>query len=240
MKCAIMQPTYLPWAGYFNLMASVDSFVFLDDVQYERSSWQNRNRVLVNGTAHWITVPAVRNELSQPINTVEIDDTQLWRRKHGRLLEQTYGKHPFGKEALEMVEIFSASSLSRLVDMNIRLIDHCAGKLGIKARTACASELNIEAPRSVRLVKICQHLSCEEYLSPIGSADYLAEDGVFDKGPVKLSFQAYDVAPYKQKGSKEFVSHLSIVDVVANLGWEQAAAYVRGEYAGETLMPLKG
>src|SRR5437870_5440085 len=101
MKCVIMQPTYLPWSGYFNLMSQATVFVFLDDVQYERSSWQNRNRVLVNGAPHLITVPALRLSLNQSIRTVQVDDKHPWRSKHISLLEQTYAKHPYASEMLE-------------------------------------------------------------------------------------------------------------------------------------------
>ena len=73
-----MQPTYMPWAGYFNLMARVDMFVYLDDAQYERSSWQNRNRVLVRGTPTWLSVPVVRGFLGASINQVVVDETLQW------------------------------------------------------------------------------------------------------------------------------------------------------------------
>jgi len=82
--------------------------------------------------------------------------------------------------------------------------------------------------RSDHLLQLCRCLSCNEYLSPVGSADYLAEDGVFEQSEVHLTFQKFSPIPYPQKGVAEFYSHLSIVDVVANLGWTGAAEYVRG------------
>jgi len=231
MKCAIMQPTYLPWSGYFNLISSVDVFVFLDDVQYERQSWQNRNRVLVGGKAHWLTVPAVRLELSQTFNTVKIDDTSVWRKKHFQLLEQTYGKHPHGREVLDVARGLTDMSVTGLVDLNMKLIQEFSRRLELAPRFVRSSELAIQGQRSERLLRICEHFGCDEYLSPVGSAEYLAEDKVFDGAKVKLSFQQFKAPPYPQRNIPGFVESLSIVDVAANLGWSESRDYVLGRYA---------
>src|SRR5947209_586580 len=131
MKCAIMQPTYLPWAGYFHLISQVGMFVFLDDVQYEKNSWQNRNRILVNGQPHWLTVPVRRLGLEQKINEVQIDDSSLWRKKHIRTLIETYAKHPHAASMLETVQPLLETSTDRLVDLNFSLIRAISGKLGL-------------------------------------------------------------------------------------------------------------
>ena len=86
--------------------------------------------------------------------------------------------------------------------------------------------LSITGGRSARLISICEYFDAEEYLSPVGSADYLSEDGFTEKTTISLKFQKYEPLLYPQKGSQEFVSHLSIVDVVANLGWDGARQYI--------------
>ena len=90
MILAVMQPTYIPWAGYFNLIDAADAFVFLDDVQFARGTWQARNRVLSDGKEHMLTVPTKRVTLQQQIKDVEIQDEDNWRRKHLALLTQNY------------------------------------------------------------------------------------------------------------------------------------------------------
>jgi hypothetical protein len=224
MRCAIMQPTYFPWAGYFNLMHRVDAFVFLDDVQYEKGTWQNRNRVMVQGQAHWLTVPAPRAFLGQVIREVEIPG-EHWRRKHLRLLEQAYARHPYAAQMLAAAAPLNDTGIDRLGELNIRIISALARALGISTRLLRASELGIEGGRTERLVRICERLECDEYLSPPGSADYLAEDGFTRQAAVRLSFNEYVPAPYPQAGAQAFVSHLSMLDVIANVGLEQAAAY---------------
>lgn len=95
MKCVIMQPTFFPWAGYFYLASQADVFVFLDDVQLEKQSWQTRNCILLNGKAAWISVPLIHMGSEQKICEVEVFDQSLWRIKLLRKLAQTYARHPF-------------------------------------------------------------------------------------------------------------------------------------------------
>lgn len=87
-----MQPTYLPWAGYFHLIGTVDKFVFLDDVQFERRSWQSRNRILLEGREHYLTVPVRKASRSELIKNIAIDNDQEWRKRHLQLLRQAYLK----------------------------------------------------------------------------------------------------------------------------------------------------
>ncbi len=226
-KCAIMQPTYFPWAGYFSLIDSVDAFVFLDNVQYERGTWQNRNRVLVNGEPRWLTVPATRQFLGQPINQIEIDDRQNWQQKHLKMLSNAYSKHPYAKEMLEAASGILDLNITNISELNIRIISEFARNLGATTKLLRASELDISGGRTDRLINICDHLECDEYISPIGAAQYLADDGFVKKTTIRLSFNNFSPAPYPQLKTKEFVSHMSILDVIANLGWAGAADYIR-------------
>jgi WbqC-like protein family len=232
-----MQPTYFPWAGYFNLIQCVDAFVFLDDAQYERGTWHNRNRVMVNGKAQWLTVPVIRDRLGDPLNRVRTDEKLPWRKKHVSLLQQSYGKHPFGKEVLEI----AAPSIDRagaevLAALNMAIIGALCEKLDVTTRILRSSEIGVAGKRTERLIAICQHLGCDEYLSPPGAIDYLTEDRFCERASARLLVNEYAPQSYEQRGSGEFVSHLSILDVAANLGWPGAARYVRNP---ATLRPVE-
>ena len=226
IKCAIMQPSYLPWAGYFNLVAQVDVFVFLDDAQFQKNSWHNRNRILVNQTPHWLTAPVNRKSLSQTINKSLFDDKQNWKQKHVKLLRQTYSKHPFSDEILPVCDIIENYDFQNLSDLNICLIKWVMKKLKIKTECFLSSELNILGKRTDRIIKILQKLNADIYLSPQGSAEYLDLDGFSDKTSVKLTFQSFEPKLYKQFRQDKFESHLSIIDVVANLGWKNTKKYI--------------
>jgi hypothetical protein len=227
MKCAIMQPTYFPWAGYFSLIDRVDVFVFLDDAQYEKGTWQNRNRVLVNGQPHWLTVPAQREFLGQAINQVRFDERRNWREKHFRLLSQAYAKHPHAGEMLQLADAVLDAGLARLADLNIRIISALAQAMGSVTRMRRSSELDIGGTRTERLIALCKRLECDEYVSPPGSAGYLAEDGFTAKTSIRLTFNEYVPAAYPQLPGGNFISHLSLLDVIANIGTRGAADYVR-------------
>ena len=226
MICAIMQPTYLPWAGYFNLIDQADVFVFLDDAQLQKNSWHNRNRLLVNHKPHWITVPVRRDTLAQSIKETEIDTVQNWRKKHCALLRQTYGKHPYGKEMLDVCSVIEQSNIAHLADLNINLVRWILDNLDIRTEIILASSMGIEGKRTTRLIELLHRLQADTYLSPKGATDYLGGDEFIEQTRISLRFQEFNPAPYPQYQHHPFESHLSIIDVVANIGWEATGRYI--------------
>jgi hypothetical protein len=226
MTTAIMQPTYLPWAGYFNLISRVDTFVFLNDVQFAKPSWQMRNRLLLQDTVHFITVPTLGSR-NQRISEVLLagDD---FRAKHEKQLEHAYRKHAHGAAMLELVRpVLRDRSLLRLEQLNVALIRAFATRLELAPRFALSSDLAPEGERSERLLHLLQLLGERDYLSPAGSAAYIAEDAVLEAAGVRVEYQRFVPAPYEQRGRAQFEPGLSIVDVVANLGFDGARDYVR-------------
>lgn len=227
MKCAIMQPTYMPWAGYFNLMDQVDCFVYLDDAQFERSSWHNRNRILVNGAPAWLTVPIVRGYLGASIQEVIVDDMAPWRRKHLTMLANAYARHAHGQTMLEAAQLLANNDLQHLADLNIALLDGLRNRLGIDTPTVRSSSLRVRGSRTHRLIDILAALGASEYVTPPGALDYLEEDRFVERCRARLWVHDFQPAAYAQRNASAFVSHLSILDVVASLGWDGAARYVR-------------
>lgn len=226
MICAIMQPTFLPWAGYFNLMSQVDEFVFLDDVQLEKQSWQTRNQLLMNGCPQWISLPLRHNKLSQSIKETEVLNLGRWGEKLAKGFKLNYGKHPHYAAARSIIDLLILDREVKLSKLNETVIRFVAEKLEITARLHRSGELDVKGARSTRLISLCEHFNAEEYLSPVGAADYLSEDGFTLKTKTKLRLQEYYPKNYPQKGSQDFFSHLSIVDVIANLGWDGAREYI--------------
>jgi hypothetical protein len=221
-----MQPTFLPWAGYFNLMFQANDFVFLDDVQLEKQSWQTRNRLINGGQAHWIIAPVHHTHLSQTLSNTEIMDQIPWRKKLARGFAISYNRHPFFADAKEIIDTLVDAPDHKLAALNQRVIRFLAAKFEMKTRFHLASELEIGGERSDSLISFCKFFSAEEYLSPVGSANYLAEDDFANRSPARLRFQNFVPTPYKQRGCNSFHSHLSIVDIVANIGWDMTKIYV--------------
>ncbi|MGD9592050.1 MAG: WbqC family protein [Candidatus Berkiella sp.] len=226
MKCAIMQPTYLPWAGYFYLISQVDYFVFLDDAQFQKGTWHNRNRVLINGIPSWITVPVIREYLGQKINLSVIDDSKSWRKQHVNTIKQNYSQHPYFDCLNPILEIIEDNSLKILSDLNVKIIYYVCKILELESNFKVSSEMSIGGHRSNRIKSICDYLNCEEYLSPAGAKDYLEEDKFEDFSSIKLILSNFCSNPYLQRKTNEFHEYLSIIDVLANLGPHKTREYI--------------
>jgi len=221
-----MQPTYLPWAGYFNLIVKADVFVFLDDAQFQKNSWHNRNRLLVNHAPHWITVPVKHKVLAQSIKETEIDTTQQWRKKHCKLIQQVYSKHPFAKDVLDICSVIEQDNIAHLAELNINLIQWLLEKLNIQTEIVVSSAMGIEGKRTTRLIELLKQLQADCYLSPKGAMEYLEEDDFAGQTAINLVYQKFNPAPYPQHQHQPFESQLSIVDIAANIGWEATKQYI--------------
>jgi hypothetical protein len=230
-KCAIMQPTFLPWAGYFNLISKVDSFIFLTDADYQKSSWHNRNRILVNGSEAWITCPIQRRRLGSPIYSIELQEVITgWREKLVRKIRQAYAKSPFKNNLDLIIPVLLDPEIIFLSDLNISLIKTLCAEMQLSSEFYDSMDFPSDLGRSARLEFMAKKVGASEYVSPVGARDYLMEDGVFDDSPICLSFQQYIPEPYDQPSQETFVSHLSIVDVICNVGLINAKDYVSGRY----------
>lgn len=228
MITAIMQPTYLPWSGYFSLMAQCECFVFLDDVQFDRRSWQSRNRIAVSGKEHFLSVTTKKAPRDALIQNICINDSTGWRKKHQKTLETLYRKSAFGGALIDPLNAtLGEESLCYLANLNIALISVVARTLDLTPKFVRASELHCGGKRSHHLLEICRTVGASGYISPAGSQAYLAEDGFTDVlGDVPMKFHRFTPSPYLQKGCKEFIPYLSIVDVIANIGPDSTKLYL--------------
>lgn len=228
MKIAIAQPTYLPWLGYFDLLDQVDTFVLLDTVQFEKQSWQQRNRIKTPTGLLWLTVPVVfRGRLGQRIVDVEIREADFWR-DHLRAVELNYRRAPFFAEYFPALSelLPSASSSLRLAELNIGLLRWLAQALGIKTPIVRSSELAVDGKRTHLLAEICSLLGAATYVSPLGSADYLLNElPILTSRGVNVVFQHYDHPSYRQL-FPPFLAHASALDLLFNEG-EASLATVR-------------
>ncbi|MBJ6724836.1 WbqC family protein [Geomesophilobacter sediminis] len=229
MKVAIMQPTYLPWSGYFNMIHQADLFIFLDDVQFAKRSWQQRNRIMLSGSEHFLSVPVqCKGKREQLIWEVLVDDSQQWREKHVNTLAHAYRKHPFGAEAIAPVTDALAGCGAGLAELNITIISAFCSRFGITTPFRRSSDLAVHGKKSEHLLALCREVGATTYLSARGSREYIEEEQVFSGTTVDVAYHDYHPSPYPQRGAAEFVPYLSIVDVVANLGFGPAGKLVRG------------
>jgi len=228
VKIAIAQPTYLPWLGYFDLLDQVDKFVLLDTVQFEKQSWQQRNRIKTPAGLLWLTVPVVfRGRLGQRILDVEIREAEFWR-DHLRAVELNYRRSPFFEKYYPAFSdlLQAASTPLLLADLNLALLSWFAEKMGIKTPIVRSSELAVDGKRTQLLAEICGLLGANTYISPLGSADYLLNEmPILTERHVAVLFQHYEHPSYRQL-FPPFHTHASVLDLLFNEG-EKALPTVR-------------
>jgi len=218
MRVAIMQPTYLPWSGYFGLLQSVDLFVYLDDVQFEKRSWQQRNQIKTANGAQWLTVPVLsKGKREQKINEVQIDATSKFSEKHIKSIQHSYRKSPFFHEYSEIIFSAIQKDAGNLAEYNIHIINECKDLLGISTRTVLSSEIKCTGTKSERLASICGEVGATEYISPPGSKNYLEQSNSFDHIGVEVKYFKYNHPKYKQLHG-DFLENMSIVDFLMNCG----------------------
>jgi hypothetical protein len=243
MRIAIMQPMYLPWTGYFALMDQVDIFVFLDDVQFNHRSWQQRNRIKSPGGPLWLTVPVLtKGQRHQLIYEVEINSNEPWQRKHVKTISRNYSKARWTSEYLSWLEETLQCSWTSLCDLTISLINDLVRFLGINTSFIRASELKTAGSKVSKLISICQRLGADEYLSPIGSFEYIEADNRFLDLDIRLLYQNYEHPTHRQLHG-DFLSHLSVVDLLLNEGSQSLEVIRAGErtpYTSEEVRELEG
>lgn len=224
LTCAICQPHYLPWIGYFEMINRVDTFVLLDDVQFIKREWKNRNRVR-SGPAtedtRWLTVPTVKEDAMKTIAEVRISGHSDWVRDHLNAIQHAYRKAPFFDLWFEKISTklneFRSTTIGTL---NIGLIQWLCEELGIKTELVLSSSLDVSGKKEQKLINICKKIGATAYLANNATATYTGDK---DFGPNDIAFttQDYNHPHYDQynKGKKiPFISHLSIIDFLVNQG----------------------
>lgn len=227
MKCAIMQPTYFPWAGYFNLISKSEIFVFLNDAQYSKGSWHSRNIIIVNNNKYTLTVPTIKSPLSTSIVNKLVDNSINWQKKHAKMIMQAYSKHPFVEDLHLLIDFFEKLNFQNLSELNTAIINFISKKLNIKTNFLYSNDLNLIDKRTTKILKILNRINATVYLSPEGSKKYLKEDRFEESTDIKLLFNDYQSIKYNQKNQIKFIENLSIIDVIANLGWIKTENYVK-------------
>lgn len=217
----IIQPNFVPWRGYFDFIRSVDIFVFLDDVQYTRQDWRNRNRIRTrNGASRWLTVP-VRASLKDLIRNVEVDVSSDWQAGHFRILNENYRTAPFLDDTLALLE--EAYARHRLLaDLDIDLCRRIMSRLGISTPTVRSSDLGTGGVKDQKLIEITRRLGGTRYLSGPAAKAYIRPE-LWDAAGIELAYKVYPDYPVYEQISEPFDPHVSIIDLMIMRGDGAAA-----------------
>ena len=222
-----MQPTYLPWIGYFGLIDLADTFVFYDDVQFVKQSWQQRNRIKSPRGEIYLSIPIVHN-FGQNINEVKIDNHTNWRKKHWESIRQSYAQAPHFNEWAEDIKGIYLDEWTYLYDLNVSIIFLISKLLNTHfPKFIRSSEISgLEGTSTDRLVCLLKKLEATEYISPIGSKGYMSNESFTALAPdIKLWWFEFQHPVYPQIRDN-FLPYMAAIDLLFNAG-STAIDYIR-------------
>jgi len=227
LKIAIMQPTFNPWIGHFDLIDYVDKFIFFDTAQFIRREWQNRNSFKINNQKYMFTIPVLKTKTRDQllIKDAQIDLSQFdFKNKLKKLLELNYKKAFCFKEVHNFILKNIYFDTIYLSKYNINLITKISEKIGIKTEIIILSETNFKSNRKKGelILDICNYFNATDYISPAGAKEYLQNTKeLFNKHNVNIKYQNYHHPTYNQIGN-EFISYIGIIDLLYNEGFKVA------------------
>jgi hypothetical protein len=220
MKFAVMQPYFMPYIGYFQLMSAVDKFVVYDNIEFTKKGWMNRNRIMVNGEPQYFTVNLEKGSDYAMVNERKVSPVFVKeRRKTLAKIEANYRKAPFYEETLPLVKECFECSESSLFDFIFFSIVKVKEHLGIQSELIVSSQLQIDhsLKNKYKLWALSEYLGIQDYINPAGGMELYGKEEFAEHG-MNLMFHQANLSAYPQRGVKEFVPALSIIDMLMNLG----------------------
>lgn len=225
-KVAIVQSNYIPWKGYFDLIASVDDFILYDDMQYTRRDWRNRNQIKTPQGIQWLSVPvAVKGLYHQKICETKLDG-QDWELTHWRTLEQNYKRAPHFDEIAQWLRpLYESGRHTHLSSLNRELIEAVCRYLGISTHITDSSQYTLADGKTERLADLCAQAGGTHYVSGPSAQGYVEEE-IFEQHGITLEWFDYEgYRPYPQLWG-DFTHFVSILDLLFNCG-KAAPSFMR-------------
>jgi hypothetical protein len=217
-KVAILQSNYIPWKGYFDIIASVDEFIIFDEMQFTKRDWRNRNLIKTPSGKQWLTVPVkTKDKFHQKICETEIDGVD-WKKKHLDTIKQNYSKANFFKEIYQLIEpIYCQTNHLLLSDLNLELIQSICGYLKINTKISSSSNFSLADKKTDRLVSLCKASGANIYLSGPSALNYI-EESKFTHANIELEWFDYSKYPIYPQLWGDFEHEVSILDLLFNCG----------------------
>ncbi len=225
-RVAVLQSSYIPWKGYFDIIHDVDTFIFYDDVQFTYQDWRSRNRIIANGAPLWLTVPT-GGDIKRLINEVKLPNAS-WQRKHWSTLRHAYTKAPHFKKFAEIIEEqYLGRQWASLSEMNQNFIRILAEQiLGIDVEFRNSTDFVLQGSKLERLVDLVQQSGATHYLSGPAAKAYI-DPAAFETAGITLEYKDYSGYPTYQQQGNAFDHAVSVLDLIFNTG-DDAAEHIWG------------
>ena len=220
-KVAILQSNYIPWKGYFDIIGSVDEFIFYDEMQYTKNDWRNRNKIKSPQGAQWISIPIITK--GHLTNGLKIIDAKVvngkWAISHWNTIKQFYKKSPYFKQYADLFEKLykDCEQEELLCKINYKFIFAIIKILGIKTKISFSQDYGLIEGKTERLVDLVQKAGGTEYISGPAAKDYIKEE-LFKKAGIKLTWMDYSGYPEYPQLYPPFEHGVSILDLIFNCG----------------------
>ena len=216
MMLAAHQPQFAPWLGFFDKLDRADVFVLLDDVQFKKNEWQNRNRIKGAAGPQWLTVP-VSGRFGEAIGSLDIAQKEDWPTRHLKTLRTCYGRAPHFVETFSRYERVARRQWEKLAALNVELLKDIVAQLNLETAILLASEMGpMPAHRDERLIELCRRCGAQDYLAGAGGRDYMELER-YEAAGLNVVFQDYQHPEYPQLFG-DFTPNLSVLDLLFNCG----------------------
>ena len=215
---AIVQSSYIPWKGYFDLIRAVDEFILLDEVQFTKRDWRSRNRIKTKDGLCWLTIPVhTKGKYQQRIIDTTISDP-AWSERHWQTIQGAYARAPFFDEyAPRLRQAYEQLSTDRLSEVNRALIESLCRMLGITTPIRWSSEYHPRQGRNERLIDLCVKTGATDYLSGPSARDYM-DEAAFAKAGVAVHFVDYSGYREYAQPHPPFEHAVSVLDLLFSAG----------------------
>lgn len=233
MKVGIIQSNYIPWRGYFDFIASVDLFVFHDDLQYTKGDWRNRNKIKTKNGLRWISVPVKYKHTEQLICDTEVDYSTNWQKSHINQFHAAYFRAPNYCDAHEILQNNFQQQPRTISELNISLVKDICEYLDIKTPLAMSSEYQPVGTKTERLLSILCNIGADTYVSGPSADGYLDKE-LLRKSSISVEYKRYDYPEYSQL-HKSFNSNVTILDLIANCG-KNCSDFLRNRAPNEVVI----
>jgi hypothetical protein len=223
-RVAIVQSNYIPWKGYFDLIAHVNEFILYDDVQFTKSDWRNRNLIKTPSGVQWLTIP-VGQATHRRIRDVRLPEGR-WREWHWKAIEMSYRRAPWFSDVAPLIRgAYQEPLPATLSEFNRRLIEFVCRYLGISTRISNSWDYRLVDGKTERLVDICRQAGADEYVSGPAARDYIREQ-LFEDAKIKLTWFDYKGYPEYSQLWGAFVHEVTVLDLLFNCG-PDSSRYMR-------------
>ena len=224
-KIAILQSNYIPWKGYFDMIAAVDELIVYDDMQYTKRDWRNRNQIKTPQGVQWLTVPVrQKGKFAQKIRETEIDGCK-WQADHWKSISMNYRKAKYFYEVADWLECLYQNEYQTITNLNLEFISAVCDFIGIKTKISKSWDYRLNEGKTNRLVSLCQQAGATEYVSGPAAKDYI-ETNFFEDAGIQLTWFDYEDYPAYPQLWGGFVHGVSILDLLLNCG-RDAKHYMR-------------